>query len=564
MEQGTEGAATATVVRLGAYAARGCAVRTQWDVVQPCEPAPDGPFRVELARKGVAFEGEVFAELRALHDDAVVIDHDLPSTQREAATDAALAGRARIIIGPRLRHDLRSGRVGEPDLLVRHGTAGYRPIDVKHHRTLDAEHPQDLRGVVALADLGHRDVAARPREAGTHDAHRGDLLQLAHYWRMLEDLGLAATGVPSGAIIGRERQVVWFDLTEPRFSEGAGRGERRSALEVYDVEFAERHRVFVAAAAHVADAARPLPLVPVSITECPDCRWREHCGAYLEEREDVSLLPRVTRPSWEALRSIGADTIPQLAALGEGIEVPGMTSGALASAVANARARHGAAIAYRRPGVRSIEVERADVEVDVDMENVEEGAYLWGAHATDHRGSGVVAPGYHAFVDWDADAALAGARAFAGFWAWLSQLRRDCADRGLTLRAYCWSAAAENRWLRAGARALDIEDEVERFIASQEWVDLLRVFDAQVITGRASGLKVVAPLLGFAWDDDDPSGAASMVWWQSAVDAAATTEEREQVRARLLAYNADDVRATLHVRDWLATAGPGLPALPTR
>ena len=43
-------------VRLGAYAARSCAVRAQWDVVRPCEPEPDTPFRAGLARDGIAFE----------------------------------------------------------------------------------------------------------------------------------------------------------------------------------------------------------------------------------------------------------------------------------------------------------------------------------------------------------------------------------------------------------------------------------------------------------------------------------------------------------------------------
>jgi predicted RecB family nuclease len=550
-------------VRLGAYAARRCAVRTQWDVVRPCEPAPDGPFRTELARRGHAFETDVIAELIALHPDAVVIDRSLTPAKRQAATDEAIAAKERLIIGPRLRHDERSGRLGEPDLLVRRGPAGYLPVDIKHHRTLDPQQPGDLRGVSGLAELGHRAVVPRPREAGAHDAHRDDLLQLAHYWRLLEDLGAAALGPPSGAIVGRERRVVWFDLTEQRFGDDGGRGERRSALAVYDAEYAERYRVAAAAAQHLVDASRPLPLVPVSIAECPDCTWREHCGAYLEDRQDVSLLPRVTRPAWEALHRAGVDTIPELAALRDVTVVPGMTEGALASAIAHARARNGEAVAYRRPGATGVRVERADVEVDVDMENVEDGAYLWGAYVTDRAGAGIVTPGYHAFVDWDADATIAGVRAFAGFWPWFTELRRTCAERGLTLRAYCWSEAAENRWLRAGARAIRAEQDVEDFIASEQWVDLMRVFDGQVITGRGRGLKVVAPLLGFAWADDDPSGAASMVWWQEAVDAERPPAEREQLRARLLAYNADDVRATLHVRDWLEQAGPGLSPLPT-
>ena len=57
-------------VRLGAYAARSCAVRAQWDVVRPCEPEPDTPFRAGLARDGIAFEADVVAELAAREPDA--------------------------------------------------------------------------------------------------------------------------------------------------------------------------------------------------------------------------------------------------------------------------------------------------------------------------------------------------------------------------------------------------------------------------------------------------------------------------------------------------------------
>jgi len=53
-----------------------------------------------------------------------------------------------------------------------------------------------------------------------------------------------------------------------------------------------------------------------------------------------------------------------------------------------------------------------------------------------------------------------------------------------------------------------------------------------------------------------------MVWWEGAVDPDAPDEVRERLRERILAYNRDDVRATLHVRDWLATVGPELRALP--
>ena len=41
------------------------------------------------------------------------------------------------------------------------------------------------------------------------------------------------------------------------------------------------------------------------------------------------------------------------------------------------------------------------------------------------------------------------ARSFARFWAWLSDVRARAAERGLTFRAYCYNALAENRWLYA-------------------------------------------------------------------------------------------------------------------
>ena len=542
-------------VRLGAYAARSCAVRAQWDVVGPCEPEPDTPFRAGLARDGIAFEADVVAELVAREPDAVVIDPHLPTAEREARTLAALAAGARLIVGPRLPHDPVSGRVGAPDLLVRRdsaaatGAPAYAPIDIKNHRT---------------------------DEDGSYDSARGDLLQLAHYHRMLETLGHAATAATAasqaapatGAIIGNDRRELWFDLAAPRFT-------GFSALDLYDTEYAERVRVARAAAAHVADPSLPLARTPVWFGECSGCPWRTHCGALLAERLDVSLLPGVGLADHEALARVGADTMPALAALPDGTRVDGISDGGLVDAIAQARTRLSPDVAHRRPGVAHVTVERADIELDVDMENVADGAYLWGVHVTDRTGAatgtgaggaagaGLATPGYHAFVDWDADAGVAGARAFAAFWAWLSELRAACDARGLTLRAYCWHEAAENGWLRRGAEATGVDaDDVERFIGSEQWVDLLKVFRRQVITGYGNGLKVVAPLLGFAWADEDPSGGSSMLRWRDAVDPDVTPAAREAARARLLAYNADDVRATLHVREWLDREGPALREVP--
>jgi hypothetical protein len=139
----------------------------------------------------------------------------------------------------------------------------------------------------------------------------------------------------------------------------------------------------------------------------------------------------------------------------------GMT--ALPSQIDLARASLGPAIAYRRRGVVVVEVPRADVEVDVDMENVEEGCYLWGALVS--RADGTAEPEYHAFVTWEPVTLETEVANSLRFWRWLRELRVATVEAGRTFRAYCYNAAAENTYLRRLARGAGIEEEVERFIA---------------------------------------------------------------------------------------------------
>lgn len=42
-----------------------------------------------------------------------------------------------------------------------------------------------------------------------------------------------------------------------------------------------------------------------------------------------------------------------------------------------------------------------------------------------------------------------------------------------------------------------------------------------------------------------------MLWWQDAVDAATQPDRRTELQHRLLDYNEDDVRAALHIREWM-------------
>jgi predicted RecB family nuclease len=224
-----------------------------------------------------------------------------------------------------------------------------------------------------------------------------------------------------------------------------------------------------------------------------------------------------------------------------------------------ARAALGEEPIYRRRGIKDLVVPRADVEVDVDMENVEAGVYLWGALVTD-RSSGSPESGYHPFVCWDSLTPQAEADNSARFWRWLTALRSNTSDAGQSFRAYCYNASAENTYLRKLGLSSGILPEVTEFIDSEEWVDMLVVIDTQLITGRGSGLKRIAPIAGFAWEVDDPGGGESMLYHDTATglgDAA----DCDAARRWLLTYNEGDVQATFVLRNWLDGAARDIPSI---
>lgn len=601
-----------SVPHQGGYAAKRCPLRVQYDVLAP-DGDPIGPDDVTLRRmnEGNEFEADVFNTITTSGNCKLTQIPDGPYTTMVEHTVRAMRDGIDVILGGALPLDDVGRRTGKPDVLVRlatsDGTWGYLPVDVKHHSLLE---PSET-GTVMLSQLDNVDRTAAVTTAG-FDVKSGasvqhDLLQLAHYRRMLEAAGWAATS-GAGGIIGKERQVVWFDLNEPGMLQTWSRrnADRETALERYDFEFSYRLDV-------VAAALDGTPIVePVKTSECDTCPWRGVCIPDLEERDCVSLLARVGYTEWKSLDQAGLSTRTELANLdatavslrdkakgalvewvdaahtvpadtpvtefvsGRGnfhktlaahrVQVASDLTGLPKRLVATAgrkptnllahvqRARvhtFGAGHPHRLAGVDLVSVPTFDVEVDVDMENGFDGTiYLWGARTSD---------GYKPFVSWDQPGEATTAAVFAEFWGWLSELIDSNETAGRTVGVFCWGKSAESRALRQGAEALtstggpDLSEQVDALVGSGRFVDLRSVFARQLLVPGSESLKAIAPMAGHTWRTDGAGGEQSQMWHEMAVDPGCDPDTAGTVRAQIVGYNEDDTDATAAIRDWMRT-----------
>ncbi len=83
-------------------------------------------------------------------------------------------------------------------------------------------------------------------------------------------------------------------------------------------------------------------------------------------------------------------------------------------------------------------------------------------------------------------------------------------------------------------------------------IDLhLKLVDSAVLPLYFYGLKDVAGYLGYKWDDSEAGGAESVVWYNDWLD-----KKDNAIMKKILKYNEDDVRATLLIKEWLATQKP--------
>ena len=272
-----------------------------------------------LYRAGNEHEDDTFALLFEGVEGAVVIDADDVDAQEWQTMQAVQSG-ALVIAGGRLPVDHEAHRVGQPDLLVRHGE-GYLPIEVKSHKALDRVRKEGT-GTALVSDLTKPFLGAAAVDvAHTARKHVGDLLQLAHYRALLDAAGIGSPECFAAGVCGTEGVIVWHDLAEatlpaPEYAEGAGSpAGPMSPLARYELEFAHRLGILAAAEDHLDDGDGGAVAEPIVCDQCDMCRWRAWCGDRLEEVADLSLIAGVGAGRRALYKVHGVGSLHDLAGL---------------------------------------------------------------------------------------------------------------------------------------------------------------------------------------------------------------------------------------------------------
>ena len=556
---------------LDAYAARSCPVKTH-NAFHPgfSLPVTDEGLR-GVFHGGIAFQAEVLAQLVSGFAGSVLDCRALTertSAEQEQAALAAMTSGVDVLIEPLLPRDFDAHRSGRPDLLLRDPAGGYHPAEIKSHRVTDPRGGGSRLTWSSLTDPQRREVLEGHRFR--HTWRLNDLLQLAHYRRMLEALEHAAAE-PLAAVVGTDdlpglgRVLSWVDLGAPvlppspraKPSEPVASGvvtapEPVSALARYDVEHA--FRIEIAQVASALEPGDPPALLPVANRECGWCQWWDVCRPQLDD-DDLSL--RISRSPLDVfeiqvLRELGVATVAELAAADLDALLPGYLPRVTHRLGAEDRlrlARRRAVLMKRgvdfdRVTEGTIDVPGATLEIDLDIEtSADDRVYLWGFAVSDARDGSHYYRHFSAFETLD-DAAEQSLAAEALGW-----LRGLVA--GVDARVYHYSDYEVVRLLRlASASGNEVLDWAVTW-ARLHFVDLFTLIRTHFFGTQGLGLKVVATrAAGFRWRDEAPGGLNSQAWFDSAVGGE-TTESRAAARQRVLEYNEDDVEATWHVRRWL-------------
>ena len=492
---------------LGGYDAKSCTelVRKNFDkTLSPEDKDPLPPGDLARMQAGVEFEPIIGEKLKAALGSKffavpACTRSEASKKAREKATVTVMKnpGTVRLIWNARLPKINKAHQTGEPDALCHFGVSPegvhlWVPIDVKKHGSLEGTRNNTGTLVSTFASPAY--AKATLVDMGKGVGKKSDALQLAHYFRMLENLG-HAPDTKVGGIIGDDEieGVVWHNLDAPlyRHSELG----TVSALVYYDEEFQKRVKIVEGALKGVALTG------PEWKSECHSCVWRTLCHDQLKmELDHITLLAGVTPARAKVHYAMGIERISDLARLDwktaklvdagvdvsslmqwaseveEGTKVSeffpdtpefnelftqlGVSNAAdvllldpytakyskskawnLSGTIDQARVYKVGKV-FKARGVASVTINRSVYEQDVDIEDNNGYVYMIGVRTSGHKKINSqdreTRAEYQAFTNWDGSAE-GEARVFADFWRHIQFSRAYAERRGYGYRLFYYT-----------------------------------------------------------------------------------------------------------------------------
>jgi len=452
---------------------------------------------------------QILWESGRLHEDEVI-------SGLEYVTPAGSDGNARFESSvslmsagePLIYHAfLRTGALaGEPDLLKRVeqpsllGTHSYIPVEIKAGRAWD--------------NLSAKKLKAKPHY----------IAQLCVYAEILGSIqGVTPT---TGYIVDAEGEWVLLDLME------------------FWAEYEQLREIArqFATGSEVTAAAKK--------KDCDLCVWFEVCDRDLRGRDDVTLVAGVGQSAREKMWQVGVKSGSQLARADPAllVTVKGIGQSSAEKWIRQARVQKGTEPEIRKPWSPP----HSAFDVSYDIEDFMFGGSVY-LHGLLVRPTGATPFGSseHSLMDWGQYDAICSVAGEAEEAVWHRFLARIEEIDGLGEYAvYVYSSHEQTHLTKLRAR-YGSSAALDRF--ATRFVDLYEVVrDCFVFPTEGTGLKDIATFCGFSWRDSNPGGSQSIAWWANYLkDPTANA----YLRDRVIAYNEDDVRASLAVRDWMKKTG---------
>ena len=311
----------------------------------------------------------------------------------------------------------------------------------------------------------------------------------------------------------------------------------------------------------------PAETYPEPVEHCDVCRWAELCVKRRRDDDHLSLVAGISARQRKALVAREIDTVERLAAAPIPLDPP--LDGSSASSIERVREQARIQVAGRglpspiyelllpKPG-EPIEPERGltilpepdpgDLFLDLegDPYALDDGVdYLFGV--LDVTGS--FTPIW-SFDPTDAtDVTLAGEKAA---FERLMDLLTARLERFPDMHVYHYAPYEPTALKRLMGRHATREDEVDRLLRGGILVDLFRAVRQGLRASVESySIKRLEPLYGFVRDVSLRDAGSSIVAFEEWLQLGDRDRPSSDILESIAAYNRDDVRSTLALRDWL-------------